>query len=340
MKQPTVYFITPMYNVEEFLKETAESVLQQSYQHFQWILADDASTDDSKRIATELEKTDARIIVLSNPTNGGAYKAGNLALDYAMKHANDEDYIYILDSDDLLINGGLEAQVQHMQNNPNIDILGGALQCFGTSKKTLNSFETDNDLIHMGLLYNSTTAHPATLIRKHALEKIRYEKTHYYAHDYHFFTRLAFDTNAVFSSYQKTVYMYRMHASQTSTKDNSKQRESADGVRKEVLQRMGVTNTSVIETHLHLCHKLPHRITTANHWSDYYTTLVKCNNKTQVMPVDKFAKFLTDKTVRNMYRMGKNAKIIYKQMPEEFKKHITLSQKIKLYLSALRPLKK
>ena len=329
-----------MYNVEDLLQETVDSVLGQSYPHFKLILVDDASADGTKAKAQQIAKTDDRIVVLANATNGGEYKARNKALEYALKHAGDNDFVYILDSDDLLIDGGLAGQIEYMQNNPHIDVLGAGLQCFGNHNKTLNSYETDNDLIHMGLLYNSTTAHPATMIRTKIIGKIRYEGDYYYAPDYRFFTRLAYDTNAVFSSYQKTVCMYRMHANQLSTRDNSKQRDSADAVRTDLLKRMGIANQDIIQTHLHLCHKSPQHIDTPKQWADYATAMMTSHTKNPVFHTEKFPKFFVDKTIRNLYRTGKNAMPIYKQMPDIFKNHVSMGQKIKLYLSALRPHKK
>lgn len=339
----TVYFITPMYNTEDFLDDTIQSVIRQSYGNFKLVLCDDCSTDNTKAIAQQAAQRDNRIVILSHSKNEGAYKAGNTALDYALKHASEDDYIYILDSDDLLIEGGVQKQVDFMQNHPKIDVLGGELQCFGTSDKTLNSFETDNDLIHMGLLFNSTTAHAGTLIRPTVLARIRYEPTHYYAHDYHFFTRIAFDTGAIFTSLKQPVYLYRMHANQTSTKDHSKQRDSADGVRRDILARLGITrdhHEAIIQTHLHLCHKQPYHISEIQSWVDYITVMVDANDNVKLFAPVRFTPWIVEKTIQNICRMGYKGIAIYHALPKSIRKTVSMKHKLKIYVSALRPYKK
>lgn len=339
MTHPTVYIITPLYNTSTLLRATVDSVLQQSYAHFKLVLVDDKSTDDTKAIAKKIAKTDNRIVVLENATNGGQYKGGNTGLEYACKHGGDNDFIYILDHDDLLMPHGIATQITHMQSHPHIDILGAGLQCFGDSDKKLTSYEKDNDLIHMGLLFNSTMAHPATMIRISVIGKMRYEKKYAYAHDYHFFVKLALDGGCTFANLGQPAYLYRVHQSQISHKNKPQVIQSADGVRRDILGRMGITDKNIIQTHLHLCHKSPNQIETPEQWADYFTALVDGNSKTKLFSTDKFPQFLAHKILRNMYRTGKNAVAIYQQMPDTFKHHVSVGQIIKLYLSALRPVK-
>lgn len=72
--------ITPMYNAERFLKETAKSVFAQTHQSWEWVLVNDCSTDNSWEIMQELAKEDDRVKIYSNDTNLKSGKTRNFAI--------------------------------------------------------------------------------------------------------------------------------------------------------------------------------------------------------------------------------------------------------------------
>lgn len=94
MKKVSV--IIPVYNVEKYLSECVDSVLHQTYQNFEIILVDDGSKDKSGEICDMYASSDSRISVI-HKENGGASSARNEGLRYASG-----DYVYFLDSDDLI----------------------------------------------------------------------------------------------------------------------------------------------------------------------------------------------------------------------------------------------
>ena len=89
-----ISIITPVYNVEPYIRQCLDSVLSQEYNDWEWILVDDGSTDNCLSIIREYEKDDTRIHVFTQENQGPA-AARNLAL----KHIKG-DYITFLDSDD------------------------------------------------------------------------------------------------------------------------------------------------------------------------------------------------------------------------------------------------
>lgn len=91
-----VSIVVPVYQVEQFIAETIQSVQQQSYQNWELILVDDCSKDASGTIVEEIAKQDARIFLLRQETNQGAAAARN----YGVRHAKGR-YLCFLDSDDL-----------------------------------------------------------------------------------------------------------------------------------------------------------------------------------------------------------------------------------------------
>lgn len=106
---PLVSVITPTYNAAKFIRNTIDSVKQQTYPHWELLLIDDCSTDETVQIIQE-ELKDSRIHLITLTHNGGAAVARNTGITAAKGR-----YIAFLDSDDLWLPQKLEKQVQFMQ---------------------------------------------------------------------------------------------------------------------------------------------------------------------------------------------------------------------------------
>lgn len=111
-KKEKVSIITPAYNAEKFIQETIESVIQQTYPHWEMIIVDDCSTDQTTQIVKKYTEQDERIKLIQLKENSGAAVARNTAMDYATGK-----YLAFLDSDDLWLPEKLEKQVTFMQTN-------------------------------------------------------------------------------------------------------------------------------------------------------------------------------------------------------------------------------
>lgn len=107
-----ISIITPLYNAENFISETIDSVLAQDYIHWEYILIDDCSSDNSVKFIESKYGGDSRIKVLKANVNGGAGVARNIGLEYAAGR-----FIAFLDADDLWIHNKLSKQLAFMQKN-------------------------------------------------------------------------------------------------------------------------------------------------------------------------------------------------------------------------------
>lgn len=107
-----VSIITPTYNAGKYIRETLQSVLNQSYQNWEMILADDASTDNTVVIIEEFARKDNRIKLFKLQKNRGNGFARNAALEKATGK-----YIAYLDADDLWFREKLEKQIQFLKTN-------------------------------------------------------------------------------------------------------------------------------------------------------------------------------------------------------------------------------
>ncbi len=100
--QALISVIIPVYNVEKYLHECVDSVINQTYTNLEIILVDDGSTDSSGKICDDYVEKDDRITVI-HKKNEGPSKTRNAGLE----HANGK-YIYFLDSDDFIAENALE----------------------------------------------------------------------------------------------------------------------------------------------------------------------------------------------------------------------------------------
>ncbi len=117
---PLVSIIVPVYNVDiEYLKPCIQSVLDQTYPHWQLCLCDDASTRaDTRGYLRSIEQLDDRIEVIWHEENRNISAASNSAIDKARG-----EFICLLDHDDLLHQDALDEVVEAINANPNVDII-------------------------------------------------------------------------------------------------------------------------------------------------------------------------------------------------------------------------
>lgn len=118
---PTVSVIIPSYNHEMFIKECIQSVLDQTFQDFEIIITDDASSDRTVEIIEEF--TDTRIRLFKHPENRGASEASNNCIRQARGK-----YIAMLSSDDAWYPEKLEVQVNYLDEHPEIGVVFGKVE--------------------------------------------------------------------------------------------------------------------------------------------------------------------------------------------------------------------
>ncbi|WP_050638536.1 glycosyltransferase family 2 protein [Candidatus Stoquefichus sp. SB1] len=107
-----VSIITPAYNCEEFIEETIDSVLNQTYQNWEMIIIDDCSTDKTSVLVNKYSLEDSRIKLVSLNKNGGVSNARNIGLSKAQG-----SFVAFLDSDDIWAKNKLENQISFMEKN-------------------------------------------------------------------------------------------------------------------------------------------------------------------------------------------------------------------------------
>lgn len=113
---PTISIITPTYNRGHLISKAIESVLNQTFENWEYIVVDDASNDNTKEIVESFE--DDRIKFIACKENGGNAVARNVGVN-----ASQGDYIAFLDSDDEYLPGYLEKALNKLSENDDADFL-------------------------------------------------------------------------------------------------------------------------------------------------------------------------------------------------------------------------
>jgi glycosyltransferase involved in cell wall biosynthesis len=115
---PKVSIVTPLYNHRRFLNRTADGVHSQSLKDWEWIVVDDASTDESAQFVEDIRRWDSRIHLAQNEKNQGIVKTTQRGIDSARG-----EFMMILDSDDWIAPEFLAKTVNAMEGNPGASLV-------------------------------------------------------------------------------------------------------------------------------------------------------------------------------------------------------------------------
>lgn len=200
-----------VHNGERFLTETIASVLRQTFGDFEYLLVDNASTDDSSAILEEFARQDRRIRVFRNPVNLNMSGSLNRALDLARGI-----YLANLDQDDLAHPERLERQVAFLDAHPEIGVVGAQAITIDALGKTLQplTYPADPGLSRWIVLFGTPILHSAALMRRAlVLQAGGYSVSQWLANDYILMANLIRLTGIV--NLQDTLVSYRRHGGQT-----------------------------------------------------------------------------------------------------------------------------
>ena len=131
MYKKLVSIIVPVYNVQFYLNECIDSILEQTYKNIEIILIDDGSKDSSGKICDEYSNKDKRVTVI-HKKNGGLSSSRNVGVNIAKG-----EYFLFVDSDDKLNPTAVETLFNHMEEH-SLDLI------FSRFSRSLEEFEKNN----------------------------------------------------------------------------------------------------------------------------------------------------------------------------------------------------
>lgn len=147
-ENPLVSILIPNYNKANFLRGTLDSMLAQTYKHWECIIVDDHSTDGSWEILEEYAKKDHRFQIYKRPEN--RKKGGNAARNYAFELSKGE-YISWFDSDDIMVTVKIEHQLNSIISN-NSDLVISKIQNL-EENLPYKEFIFENDVLKRPIKY-------------------------------------------------------------------------------------------------------------------------------------------------------------------------------------------
>jgi len=193
----------PVFNAENYIRFSIESILSQTHKNFEFLVIDDGSTDNSKKIIESIE--DERLIYKKKNHTGLSD-----TLNYGIKLSKSE-LIFRMDSDDYSQPNRIELQIKFMNENPEISLCGSFMYIINNNNKIISKKKLpENDkFIKKTIMHNSNIMHPTFCFKKSdIIEAGCYRDQFTYAQDYDLILRLI-TNNCKFANLPEYLLLYR-----------------------------------------------------------------------------------------------------------------------------------
>ena len=225
MNSHLVTVLMPVYNGKKYLKEAIDSILNQTYSDFEFLIINDGSTDNSENIINSYN--DSRIRYVKNECNLKLIVTLNKGIQLAKGK-----YIVRMDADDISAPTRIEKQVAFMEQNEGVGICGSWFTAFGDVAESICKYKEHHNEILFKMFYQCHFCHPSLIIRKKVFEDlvIPFDKQFIHAEDYELYFRLS--TKWKFHNLQDSLIKYRIHGSSVSRQNQKVQLEHSLQIRK------------------------------------------------------------------------------------------------------------
>ena len=209
-RSPGISVIMPVYNGEKFLKEAVESILNQTFKDFEFLIVYDESTDETLSIIQGFQEQDERVVLINGDKEGISG-----ALNKGIEKARGK-YIARLDADDISLPTRFETQINHMESL-GLDICGGHSLLIDSDGKVngIGVVPRSHDLCGLSMMFMVPFAHSSVMILKGFLtnSSLKYQGNY---EDLDLWTRM-FSAGAKFGNVDDIVIRYRVLAVSLST---------------------------------------------------------------------------------------------------------------------------
>lgn len=233
--KPSISVLMPAYNAEKYIAVAIESILNQTFTNFEFIIIDDCSSDKTWGIIKEYSQKDFRIIPLKNDKNVKISKTLNIGIEAARAK-----YIARMDADDYSYPERLEKQFNYMENNPDIVISGGNIEICDENLFFLNvrKYNYNDQDIRKKIFMYSPFCHPAVIFKTNEIKKINMYNTKYNsAEDYDMYFRIG--NLGKFGNIPEIILKLRTRESSISQKNSREQEKLTLKIRKLAIKEYG-----------------------------------------------------------------------------------------------------
>jgi glycosyltransferase involved in cell wall biosynthesis len=203
----------PVYHADKYLRESIESILNQTFGDFEFIIVCDEPSEITKQILDEYAKKDRRIQIYYQQRQGLI-----VSLNRGISLAHGE-YIARMDADDISLPQRFEKQILFLDSNPSIGVVGTYIKNIsddGSGLIPTNVLPTNPNVLRYFLLFFNPVAHPSVMMRRKIFGKFGlYNTDALFAEDYDFWSRIASDVD--FSNIPEVLLKYRVHKTSISS---------------------------------------------------------------------------------------------------------------------------
>ena len=214
-KKPLVSVVMPTYNRVNLLPRSIDSIRNQTYQNFEFIIVDDGSTDGTNELLKSYAQLDKRIRILTNPTNKGISYSRNRGTDAAKGK-----YVAIMDSDDYSLPTRFEKHVKYLEEHDDVVVLNALYIEMGKEQNGTNNWvppDRFNIIFHLKNYFTNIAFFRTDFVRKH---NIRYNEKTISSEDYDFWAQI-FMKGGKFAMLNEHLFNLRRH--RTNSKEYYKQ---------------------------------------------------------------------------------------------------------------------
>ena len=240
MNSPTVSVVMPVYNAANFIGAAISSILAQSFRDLELIVIDDCSTDETLNVVRKFE--DPRMRVIKNGSNMGRAASDNAAMPNVRGK-----YVAKMDADDISLPRRIQKQVEFLDKNKDIDVVGSWMQNFGSSTY-LNKYPSDPDLARCWSVFTLPVGNPSVMLRTRLFTErgFTYNPHLRQSEDFEFFSRYA--QLMTVASIPEPLVLYRTYP--TVRPFMNERAIAARMVRERLLERWGL-RFSLVEAQYH-----------------------------------------------------------------------------------------
>lgn len=187
-KKPLVSVIMATFNeTPDFITESIQSILDQTYANFEFIILDDSSNDDTKSAIDKMASLDSRIKIIRKNERMGFVPALNEGLRIAKG-----DFIARMDGDDISYPYRFEVQLRYFSEHPEVDILGGALDIINEDGNVVSRriYPLQGLPLKLYTILRDPIAHPTVMMRRERLKQWLYDESYRRGEDIELWLRL------------------------------------------------------------------------------------------------------------------------------------------------------
>lgn len=279
-RYPFISIILPIYNAQNYIINSINSIINQTYLNWELIIINDGSTDDSIKIIENNYLNDniisKKIKLISLKENKGIVNALNKGILECNKKTK---YIARMDADDISLNDRIEIQIKFMINNPNIDILGTGVHLFNNNDNNNEIIKTitykcfDTISIKWSCLFFCPLNHPTVMFKYDGSFKINYDNTYNHCEDYHLWFKLLFQQKCNFANLNGAYLKLRKNQKDNiSNKYHDKQYNDSIKLVRDYISKQISLN---VEINVIDCIRNPKKIKTLSMFKKCYNLLEK-----------------------------------------------------------------